>query len=388
MKKKIGILTYHNNRNRGSILQAYCLAKSLEEKTQNCDVEIIDYRTLSIEIKRMIGGYIHKKTPIVFFKRITDYHTCIDFLKEENILSSEKIITNNHKKAINFLNKQNYDMIIVGSDTIWKLKEKDGILPITRPFPNAYFLDPNLNSLKVSYAASMGSTDYRKLSKNKINIYKRHLSSFDKISVRDQHSEDFLRELGVSNITRVPDPTILMDLPESDLKNLLSSNGVSLNKPILAINQLIGNSEKLITKHYRQKGYQIVAPNRSRYADVNLFGKVTPLEYYSLHKYFDFVISGSLHTTIFSIKNGTPFATLDFSSPHLIDKKETLLEEFSLLDRHIKVDEQNTESVLDKLEGFERELDHKHIQKRLSSMREKGFAYIQKLGEMLHEKEV
>ncbi len=384
---KIGILTYHNNSNRGSILQAYSLACILKEKIENSQVEIIDYRTLSKEIKRVLGGYIHRRTPIVILKKVIDYNTSTNFFKNENILSTEKIITNNHKKAINFLKEQPYDMFVVGSDTIWNLREKIGIIPTNRPFPNAYFLDPSLNSLKASYAASVGGTNYENLSKKYTRIYKKYLSSFDKISVRDEHTEDFLTRLGLVNIRRVPDPTILFDLPEPDPSDILTRLGLSLNDPILAINRC-GKLTKKITKRYKAKGYQIVAPYRDKHSDVELFTDITPLEYYSVHGYFDFVVSKSLHTTIFSIKNGTPFATLDFSSPNLTDKKETLLEEFTLLDRHIEVFEQNPENILNKLEECEKKLDKKQIQKRISSMREKGFAYIQELEEMLDEEDV
>lgn len=371
--------------NRGALLQAYSLVRVLNENIKNSDVEIIDYRTLSKELKRVIGGYIHKRIPIEVLNRLIDYNTCTNFYNKENILSPKKIITNNHEKATKFLKKQNYDMIVVGSDVVWNVKEKKGVFPTTRPFPNAYFLNQDLNSFKVSYAAAVGGTKYENLSKNKIKVYKRHLSSFDKISVRDQHTENFLKKLGLSNVTCVPDPTILIDLPEPDPSEILTRLGLSLDEPILAINRC-GKLTKKIIEIYKEKGYQIVAPYKDKDSDVDLFTNITPFEYYSVHGYFDFVISKSLHTTIFSIKNGTPFATLDFSSPDLIDKKETLLEEFSLLDRHIKVEDQNTESIINKLEECEKELDKKHIEKRVDSMKERGFAFIQELEEMLEQK--
>jgi len=387
--KKIGILTYHNNGNRGSILQAYCLAKSLAGNIDNSEVEIIDYRSFSKEIRRLFGKTIYRKTPIIFLKRLADYDVCTKFFRKKQILSSEKIITDKYKKAIDFLKNQDYDMIVVGSDTIWNLRKENGILPTTRPFPNPYFLNPNLECLKVSYAASVGSTDYKDLSKNKTETYKKHLSSFDKISIRDEHTENFLNKLGISKskITRVPDPTILVDLPDSDPTDTLARLGISLDKPILAINRC-GELTKEIIDVYKGKGYQIVAPYKGNHSDVELFTDITPLEYYSVHGCFDFVVSGSLHTTIFSIKNGTPFATLDFSDSNLIDKKETLLKEFNLLNRHIKVsDNDDSKDILEKIEKCEKDLDEKSIQRRLDQMKEKGLKYIEELGEMLDEKD-
>ena len=62
---KIGILTFHNNENRGSILQAYCLKESLEDLIEGADAEVIDYRTISHEILR-----IASKNPIEVIKNI------------------------------------------------------------------------------------------------------------------------------------------------------------------------------------------------------------------------------------------------------------------------------------------------------------------------------
>jgi len=376
---KIGILTYHNNKNRGAILQAYSLWKSLKKKIKNSKVEIIDYRTRQKEIKRL-----YSLNPKVLIRNLLDFNTCANFLEDKDALSSYWIITDNHKKAVELLKKKNYDVLVVGSDEVWSYIKNES----KRPFPNAYFLDPSINALKVSYGASANKMKLESLSKTELKIYKKYISSFDKISVRDEHTEKLLEELGISEIQRVPDPTILIDFPQKDLKEILLSNGVSLDRPILAINQLNKDIGKPIVSHYKKKGYQIVAPNKSSLADVDLFRKVNPLEYYSLHKYFDFVISGSLHTSIFSIKNNTPFATLDFSSKDLIDKKESLLEEFSLSDRYIKVVNQNTENILNKIEKGEKELDKKHVQKKINSMKQKGYSYIQELEEMLNEKDV
>lgn len=385
--KKIGILTYHNNGNRGAILQGYCLAVSIKGKLNQEKIEITDYRTLGKEIKRLIGADITRHTPKIFLRKITNYNTCTKFLKKENMLSSNKIITNSHKKAIQFLKNKDYGMIVVGSDQVWTKEERNTTLPTNRPFPNAYYLDPSLKCLKVSYAASANGVDYHSLSESQIETYRKHLSAFDKISVRDQHTEELLVKIGVSEVNRVPDPTLLMDLPDSDLKDVLIDVGISLEKPIVGIYQC-GKMSKKIADHYREKGYQVVALYKSQKADFELFTKIDPLEYYSVHRYLDFVVSGSLHSTIFSIKNGTPFVTLDYSDSNLIDKKETLLEEFSLLDRHINISsEEDFEDVIERIEKCEKELNEGDINRRLDKMKEKGLNYIEELGDMLDEKD-
>jgi len=376
----IGILTYHNNTNRGAILQAYSLWNCLKNNIKKSKVEIIDYRTRQKEINRL-----YSRHPENFIKKLFDFRTCTKFLENQGALSPYWIITDNHQKAINFLKKKNFDMIVVGSDQVWSYRKKKNS---HRPFPNAYYLDPSLDTCKVSYAASANKMSLNPLSKKEIDIYKKSISSFDKISVREKHTGDLLKKLGINEFTRVPDPTVLLDFPEKDLKDLLSSNGISLNKPILGINQLRKDIGRPIIRYFKNKGYQVVSPGKSSLADFNLASELSPFEYYSLHKYFDLVITGSFHTSIFSIKNYTPFGTLDYSKKSVTYKTETLLEEFSLQDRNIKVAEENIESILNKLEKCEKKLDKKQIQKRLSSMKQKGFSYIQELEEMLDEEDV
>lgn len=377
---KIGILTYHNNsRNIGSILQAYCLYWTLKENNIGDNIEIIDYRTFSKEIKR-----IWSHDPSIFIPKILDFFTFERFFHSYNALSYEKIVTDDYTKAINFIKNLNYDMVIVGSDTVWRLDEGR----FARPFPNAYFLDPNLECIKVSYAASSSLTDYSNLSEKKIRLIKKLLSSFDRISVRDKHTENFLKKLDISNYRRVPDPTILVNLPKKDLTSILKSNGISIEKPILNINQC-GKFSKKIAEHFRDKGYQIVCSQKSKYSDFDMWRKINPIDYYSIHRHFDLVISGSLHSTIFSIKNNTPFATLDFSPPHLIDKKETLLEEFSLLNRHIEIsNEDPTMEVLDKIEKCEKKLNEKQVKNKVNVFRKKGQRYIKELEDLFYEKNV
>jgi len=380
--KKIGILTYHNNNNRGAILQAYCLWKSLKRELNNTIVEIIDYRTLSKEFKR-----IYTFNPKKFIRKILDFNTSVNFFKEQNAMSSNNIITNDYEKAINFLKKEKYDMIVVGSDVVWRVTKEKNFSPTCRSFPNAYFLHPNLNTIKVSYAASASITDLESLSKKRVNKIRKYLSAFEKISVRDRHTFNLLQKLGISNIVQVPDPTILIDIPEVDGEKLLESYGISPNKPILGIFRL-GKLESKITEYFHKKDYQIVSLSPSKNADLDLTGELNPIEYYSIYKYFDMGISNSLHSTIFSLKHRIPFATLDYSSGKFEKKTESLLRDFSLLDRHIKISNQTPDDIMNKIKTCEEELDKDQVRKRMTSIRQNGLKYIKELEELLDEKKI
>lgn len=375
--KKVGILTYHNNSNRGANLQAYSLWKSLENNLSNRHVEIIDYRTISKEITRILA-----KNPSEILRKIIDFNSCINFFKKHSRLSSDKIITNNHKKSIEFLKEQDYDMIVVGSDEIWNLKR--GIF--SRPFPNAYFLDPSLKTLKVSYAASANRMNFQSLTNSEIKTLQKHFSYFDKISVRETHTEKILKKLRFGDIVRVPDPTILVDIPKVGIEELLQSRGINIDKPILCIERVKKGLANKIAKKYREKGYQIVTPTlyNTSNADKALYG-LTPFEYFSLYQYFDMVVTWSYHSTIFCIKNNIPFVTMDSIPLEIGDKAYCLLKDLSLTDRYIYEPKCNPKKILQKITESEKSINKSDVDKKLKELRKVGIAYISKLEEMINE---
>ena len=372
----IGVLTYHNNENKGAILQAYCLANALKKITK-MPTEIIDYRPLSKEFIRLLS-----KNPKKSMKKISDYFLTESFLNANCNLSSKKLVTNNYEKTIRFIKKLNYDMIVVGSDVVWRIK-KNG-LRFSPPFPNAYFLAPSLNTIKVSYGASADTTSFERLTENDKKFLKQTLGAFNRISVRDNHTEHFLKCLGIEEFERVPDPTLLIRIPSINLTNFLESNGISLDKPILGLHEVKHPIVKKICEKYRKRGFQIVTPTTHPYVDIELFSKLDPIQYYSLYKYFDMVITSSFHSTIFSIKNNTPFITVDTKDVYksFESKTHSLLEEFNLLDRHVDLVNGSTDFIA-KIESCEERLKQSVINTKLSEFRNKGISYIDGLKEFV-----
>ena len=377
---KIGILTFHNNENRGSILQAYCLKESLEDLIEGADAEVIDYRTISHEILR-----IASKNPIEVIKNIKSRSRTEKEFSKLNILSKNRKITNNYQKAVNFLSEQNYDMIIVGSDTIWKIDKKKSL---NRPFPNVYFLDESIDAIKVSYAASANKTYLEELKDSERRLFENKIKSFDKISVRDNYTEKILNKIGIKDFKRVPDPTILTEIPTKDISEIFEKNEISLDKPIISINRVKKDFMEEVISDYKSKGYQIISPTKHPLADVNLYSKLSPFEYYSLYDYFDLSITGSLHSTIFSIKNKTPFVTIETSNKYKKaedSKTHSLLKDFEMMSRYIDGINKKPENLLNKVKKCEKDLDEEKIEKKLSKLKEEGQSYIKELGKMLND---
>lgn len=383
---KVGILTYHNNENKGAILQAYGLSTIIDKLTDCNKVEVIDYRTLSKEITRL-RPFLLTKHPTLIPARVKDYVLCEGFLKSDIPMSDIKIITNSHKKAIEEIEALDYDVLVVGSDEVWKIRNKDGldsILTPTRPFPSPYFLDPSVSATKVSYAASANRTDIEKLKPDQRDEFFNFISSFEYISVRDNYTEEILKKIGIEDIHRVPDPTLMTEIPSVDIYPILAKNDINIDQPILGIHTDQSPIFEKIANQYRDRGFQIVSPTYSPYADINLKSEVNPFEYYSLYDQFDMVVTSSLHSTIFSMKNSTPFVTVDVSS-HYQDKESkthSLLNDFSMLDRHYDAVENTGEELFDRLKGYEKSLNEEHISKRIASLQADGLKFLSTIGDL------
>jgi hypothetical protein len=322
--------------------------------------------------------------------RIRDRLIVEDFFESQLPTSEESIVTDNHEVAVTWLQNQEYDGIVTGSDEIWKIKEQEkaGVPSFrsqSRPFPNLYFLDESISGVKFSYAASANQTDLNKLSKKTIETFRQHLAAYDHISVRDQHTKRLVKELGIDEVTKVPDPTLMADIPTPDVESVLTNENIDLNAPILNIHSSIHPVFERICKEYRDRGYQIVTTRSSPYSDVDMYGLVDPFEYYSLYQHFDMVITDSLHSSIFSIKHGTPFATIDTSSVYenIESKTHSLLRDFSMLDRHIDTVNGDVSKFFENQDKLETEPDETHVNDRINELQEYGFGFLDQVKKSL-----
>ncbi len=381
---RVGILTYHNNNNRGAILQAYALSQVLEDRL-DMETEIIEYRTRSKEWRR-IRSLVVTKRPSKIPSRVKDYRTVEQFFESDLPTSTNSIVTDNHKKAVKWINNQDYDAIVTGSDEVWKIVEKDQtllqtILNPTRPFPNLYVADPAISAKKFSYAASANTSNLQALDDDIIETFSQHLNAYDHVSVRDRYTKSVVERLGVENVYHVPDPTLMTELPTREITHLLEQQGINLDQPIVGFHGPDNTTLEKICKQYQDRDYQVVSTTASRFADVNLKGLLDPFEYYSTYKHFDMVITSSLHSTIFSLKHGVPFATIDTNSVYenIESKTYSLLTDFNLLERHIDAVDGDASKFYDNRNKLEQHPDVDHIQDRINVLQKQGNAFLKKV---------
>ncbi|MFR6064422.1 MAG: polysaccharide pyruvyl transferase family protein [Eubacterium sp.] len=358
---KIGIVThYYKSSNYGGNLQAYALCKYLNRlgytaeqicfplSSQNIVVETIDKNDLPFIdklklIKTKFNIFIYNL--ITIFKRynarkkillrkkcIEDFNSFIphsEFLCENNDFSSA-------------LNK--YDIFITGSDQVWN---PIGYNPI-------YFLDfvPS-NKPKISYAASIAQS---KLNEYQEDLFKKHLSDFIAISVREQASVKLLSKLSPVDVKWVIDPTLL--LSQQDWEEICADK--HFNEPYIfcyflgsdpsgrtAAKKFAAKKNlKIATLPYLQGKYRQIDDN---FGDYKLYD-ISPKDFISLIKYAEYIFTDSFHAIAFSeIYKKEYFIFHRFEAKEMASRIYDLTELFNHSDRFLNTPEKSCYEYISKL---------------------------------------
>ena len=299
--KKVAILTWLNNENYGSILQAYALQQFIRK--QGYIVEDIDYDA-SNKVK-IINWISNRNSPSLFLDKIKK-KTCkwfskqkIDFslkqykfkeFKENNIITTKKYKSPNELSEIT----KKYDIYVCGSDQIWSPKLMN---------PVFYFSFLDKDEYKISYATSLGVSYINERKKEKIRTL---LKSFNFISVREEKGKELLKDLTEKNISVQLDPTFLLDKNEweellNSQSNYNSNNGKYIFLYLLSPNKKYIEKVKKIAKKENLKVKIVltdIGPFNTGFYELSDIG---PLEWLDLIKKAKFVFTDSFHGCIFSL---------------------------------------------------------------------------------------
>lgn len=210
----VKVITRHSPSNYGSLLQSIATVKTIEGLGHDCS--IIDYQRpderglkgVLTQVNCKAGfdnplkklAYIAIRYPIEKFALVRFDRMRKKYLKMTSRCSSHVD-----------LKKISADAFITGSDQVWG-PMMNGV------YDSAYFLQfVGKDSRKLAYAASFGKT---KFDESTVVAYKKMLSEYDKIAVREKSAVSLLEEWGLNNcLGQVLDPTLLLDM--SQWTNLL-----------------------------------------------------------------------------------------------------------------------------------------------------------------------
>lgn len=285
---KIGILTYHKAHNYGAILQAIATRVVLERMGH--DVFYIDYwPSYHKDAYKLFSWSRFRKQKLGYLKnRLLLWKEISSRIHHFNADISRYI----QPYCQSFLSKEKYDVVVYGSDQIWRKQFATGAI-------NPVYFGENLieSSRRITYAASMGVLIEDIDTKNKL---KNWLGRFDNVSVREKDLQHYLSELGIQSQI-VLDPTLLVGkeewdkiVPETPLIEPGYVLFYSLNPGAFDTKAIRDFSKKHALRFVEVKG-------TAGKDDEKCISQCGPLEFVSLIKNADYVFSTSYHGLLFSI---------------------------------------------------------------------------------------
>jgi hypothetical protein len=299
--KKVGILTYHSSINNGAFLQAFSLQRFLQERySQNAVVEIIDYETES-----SIGFYDELSKTEQGRKRKESFCKC-----RELLTLSERLVSDDLSAVQKFIHDMDYDVIIVGSDEVWKTDNFRG-------FPNAYWLNYDVgNAKRLAYAVS-GRNDYSKCNEFELSYMKEAISKFEYIGTRDEITKKEINKLSDVDVDRNCDPTLLYSESLSEYRKFSSFESELVAEIVSSRRKkkvlLFIRNAPLASYLYRMFRNENEVYNLFSYkndSDVDIFA-INPFEWSELIANADLVITDLFHGTVFSLIHKRPFISIE-----------------------------------------------------------------------------
>ncbi|MBQ7037059.1 MAG: polysaccharide pyruvyl transferase family protein [Clostridia bacterium] len=318
----IYITTHHRTKNFGACLQSYALQKTLDSMGY-------DSRLILLRDER------DKKPPKALKKRVRHYFLKLyRFFHRRTILKGEEAFNEfflkYHKTTSpyeNFATLQKNppkgEVYLSGSDQVFNPTD-------VKPLFFLQFGDKNTK--RISYA---GSVSVQNVPENAKEIFRRYLSAFDRLSIRESESLPLVNAYYDKNVEVHVDPSYLLAKEEWE-KLSAESRRTPLKKPYILVYILYRPLwlNAYLKKLYKETGYEIVTVQYDTYR--RIYGTKTvrdagPLEFLKLIRDAEMVISSSYHGCVFSSIFKKPFyAVVNPASPARI---HSMLQLFHLTDR-------------------------------------------------------
>ena len=287
MKKKVGILTYHDALNYGAVLQAFALRRALK-KTGKAEVEVLDYKNPEVMSSSDLKGILFhsgKKGILLFLTRFGVIKRFQKFRQNKLHLSKPLYYREEFEDYVEQL-----DYVIVGSDQVWNEHWND--------MDGTYFLDVAMDDAKkCSYAASFG---FEELEKSRMESYRERLSRFAHLSVREKSAKKIVNQsLGLACEQHV-DPVLLLRQEEW----IRESCEKKKHKPYLFL-YLVPYQREVVEyakKLAKEKGLQVCLGSRSfRNPELKHVGTASPERFLGWMRNADLVVTNSFHGAAFAM---------------------------------------------------------------------------------------
>ena len=377
--KKIGIISYFNYYNYGSMLQGFALQKYIQHNYADIDCELINYRSLPpnntsywrlartrlSRIRYYLTHITEIKKKSKYAKKMSIRNTYFDsFLREYTKVSSAFY----RNKSQLMYNPPIYDVYVTGSDQTWSPNISGGyeMTPM--------FLDFAVKGArKAAYAPSVGVGAF---TAEQETFLKKKLSTYSMISCREVGGAKLLEKVLGEKVSSVVDPTLLLNKEQwANLAIPPKQKGKYIFCYFLGSRQYYRDFAKQLSM---QTNLPIIylPVNWKDFSDSdNLVWDAGPLEFVGLINGAEYVCTDSFHGVAFSSNlnknfyafvkhNGTANAG---DNSRLFDYLKRIGLEARLLTEY------------DKSEIQVKNIDYSSVNEKLDEEREKSYKYIDRI---------
>lgn len=338
---KIAVVTVHDSANFGSFLQAYALKNVLEKDghevcfTITRDKKYVKGLYYKFVLSREAVLHPVRTLKNIFYGRkkyklFKTEQKCFKEIKPEEIKSC--------------------DISILGSDEIWNIRTDVFRYPV---FYGEY------SEKTVAYAVSAGLSGPEEFDKHP--EIKEYIKNIEMPLVRDENTARCVEKITGVYPDTVCDPTLLAD---AEIYNkTYEDNYINGNRCLMLYAYQPDLKTRAIIREFAEKhGLKLVSVGfYYDWCDYNVL--CSPLEFCSVLKKAEYVITTTFHGTIFSVLNNKKFVSIPLSQ-----KTDDILGKFGLNDIKLSFENLSVELLEEKLCGFSE--DYGKVNEKIISMRE------------------
>lgn len=343
---RIGILTILNVNNYGAELQSCALCRKLQKL--GYDAEVVNFLfgihhdhdftgeklTVPISFKTKMKVRLlpivqdlfclfYNKNKSLRNKRFDEFHAKFNKLTPMVYPSVKSL----------YEAKFDYDVICIGSDQVWNYQKGYSLEPFFACFDKK-------GTKKISYGSSIGLSE---ISAEAEEVFKKELSGFSSISVREQQASDLLQNLLKKDVDVVLDPTLILNSKE--WLEVAKYDMCPKEKYVLVYIVTIKPCNYVLDvarKVARERGLKIVRICRDAYpehsgSDIEEIMTAGPSDFVGLFANAEFVVTNSFHGTVFSINFSKPFYSVIKSQHSTNSRLTSILRKLKLENRILSV---------------------------------------------------
>jgi hypothetical protein len=349
---KVGILTWYDVLNYGSVFQAYALQEKINELGASAQIlrhdrVMPDYYGNKLESKNLKGylKWLRNQTPNRRKNRAETHK------KHDSFVA----FRNEYLNVTMHYSETDVDRAIIGSDQIFDI---NGMY-----FPVQFGTGIPCESIS-TYAPSFGETTLEKLRENtRCSEICHRIKELKTVNARDKNTQDILSEIRNEEIPIVLDPTLLYSF-EKEKRNW---NKRLISEKYCIIYTWGGSTTSAefaeqCRRFAEENNLKLVSIGEPRsWCDIQ-YSSASPIEFFELFMHADMVLTNMFHGTCFSILMGRPFYS--FVMPHNMNKLGDLLN-FLHLDSQTVLD-------INKLSMKIPNINYVEVNEFISSEREKS----------------